>query len=216
MFLEKMSDFFDTRAKTYDSHMFMNLSLDEFYEEIAKCVSCNNPKLRLLDIGCGTGIELSNLFKKYPNMSVTGIDISQQMLNMLKEKYEEKEISLICGSYFDVPFGENYDIILSTYSLHHWNEKEKIIIYEKIHTSLKEGGKFISGDYTCKTKEREQFLQSEFIRLRKKENLLDGEFYHFDIPLTVETDVKLLQDTGFVDIKVVKEWEDASIIISKK
>ena len=211
-----MDDFFNTRAEIYDSHMLVDLDLNDFYEEIAKYVYCDNKKFKLLDIGCGTGIELFYIFKKHSNISVTGIDISSEMLNKLKEKYQKKEISLICGSYFDVSFGEDYDIVLSTYSLHHWNEREKFSIYKKIYNSLNDGGIFINGDYTCKTKEREQFYQSELIRLQREENLVDGEFYHYDIPLTAETEMNLLQKAGFTDVKLVKEWENTSIFVAKK
>jgi predicted acetyltransferase len=57
--LEEMSAFFNFRADTYDNHMLDDLGLDEFYEAIAACF--NAPLKRLLDLGCGTGLELERL-----------------------------------------------------------------------------------------------------------------------------------------------------------
>lgn len=37
----------------------------------------------ILDIGCGTGLELDEIWKRNPEISVTGIDLSQSMLNEL-------------------------------------------------------------------------------------------------------------------------------------
>jgi len=214
--LEKMNEFFNTRADTYDHHMLVDLALDEFYEEISNCVQFENLHLKLLDVGCGTGIELERLFSKYPDMSVVGLDLSSEMLNQLQTKYPDKNIKLICGSYFDVPFGNDFDVVLSTYSLHHWNECEKLKIYQKCFNSLIDNGIFINGDYTCKTSEQEQNYQSELVRLRQEENLTDNEFYHYDIPLTAETETKLLYAAGFVTVELVKAWENTSILIARK
>jgi len=214
--LEKMNEFFNTRADTYDHHMLVDLALDEFYEEISNCVQFENLHLKLLDVGCGTGIELERLFSKYPDMSEVGLDLSSEMLNQLQTKYPDKNIKLICGSYFDVPFGNDFDVVLSTYSLHHWNECEKLKIYQKCFNSLIDNGIFINGDYTCKTSEQEQNYQSELVRLRQEENLTDNEFYHYDIPLTAETETKLLYAAGFVTVELVKAWENTSILIARK
>ena len=37
---------------------------------------------------------------------VAGIELSQGMLSALRKRFSDKDISLIVGSYFDVPFGE--------------------------------------------------------------------------------------------------------------
>jgi hypothetical protein len=37
MILEKMNEFFDKRADTYDGHMLEELQLTKFYEAIADC-----------------------------------------------------------------------------------------------------------------------------------------------------------------------------------
>jgi tRNA (cmo5U34)-methyltransferase len=216
MSLEKMNEFFDKRADSYDHHMLVDLQLTEFYEEIANCfpVGMNNQKL--LDLGCGTGLELEQLFAKISMLSVTGVDLSQEMLNVLKAKYADKELKLICGSYFDVDFGEQcFDYALSTYSLHHFSEEEKIGLYRKIYIFLHDGGNFVEGDYTCKTMKQQRFHITENERLRKENGITDG-FYHYDTPFTAETQIKLLKSVGFTDVQVVKEWESTSIIIARK
>jgi tRNA (cmo5U34)-methyltransferase len=81
---------------------------------------------------------------------------------------------------------------------------------------LIDNGIFINGDYTCKTSEQEQNYQSELVRLRQEENLTDNEFYHYDIPLTAETETKLLYAAGFVTVELVKAWENTSILIARK
>ncbi|HYE84668.1 MAG TPA: methyltransferase domain-containing protein [Clostridia bacterium] len=84
---EQMADFFNCRAETYDFHMIDELDLNVFYEEIAKCIPKERNNIKLLDLGCGTGLELEGIFSIYPYAEVTGIDLSGKMLDVLREKY---------------------------------------------------------------------------------------------------------------------------------
>ncbi|HBL84547.1 MAG: hypothetical protein A2Y17_00910 [Clostridiales bacterium GWF2_38_85] len=216
MKLEKMDEFFDKRADTYDHHMLVDLQLDEFYEEVTKYLDCSSDMFSLLDLGCGTGLELERLFKKYPNIKVTGIDLSQEMLNVLKQKYAGEKLNLICGSYFDINFSKDcFDYALSTYSLHHFDESTKISLYKKIYNALKPHGIYIEGDYTCKTINEQLLYIAENEKLRMEQEITNG-FYHYDTPFTVETQMKLLKSAGFSDVKVVKEWDSTSIIVANK
>ena len=60
--LERMSEFFEKRLNGYDEHMLTNIeSAREFYPFTAECL----PKVngcRVLDLGCGTGLELEYYF----------------------------------------------------------------------------------------------------------------------------------------------------------
>ena len=216
MSLENMNDFFDNRADTYENHMLVDLQLAGFYEEIANCFHTNESNKNLLDLGCGTGLELERLFIKIPNLSVTGVDLSQKMLNKLKVKYSNRKMKLVCSSYFDMDFGECcFDYALSTYSLHHFSEDDKAGLYKKVYMSLRDGGIFVEGDYTCDTMEQQLFYIAENERLRKESGITDG-FYHYDIPFTVETQIKLLKNAGFDYVQLVKKWENTSIIVSRK
>ena len=214
--LEKMQDFFNSRANMYDNHMLVDLNLNEFYDEIANLVEIDDKNLKLLDLGCGTGIELERLFAKYPDIQVTGIDLSSEMLNTLKEKYKGKNIDVICGSYFDVEFGSGFDVVLSTYSLHHFNEEEKLALYKKTYESMKPGGFYVEGDYTVKTDEEQTLYLSELKRFKNEQNLSDDSFYHYDTPMTAENQIKLLKSAGFSDIKIIRQWDSTTIITAKK
>lgn len=74
--LEKMSDFFETRLDGYDEHMLTEIqSADEFYPFTAKMLP-QTDNCRILDLGCGTGLELEEYFLLCPSAIVTGIDLS--------------------------------------------------------------------------------------------------------------------------------------------
>ena len=205
--LEKMSDFFEARLDVYDEHMLTNIeSADEFYPFTAKQLpiveSC-----RILDLGCGTGLELQEYFLVNPTARVTGIDLSEGMLSALKNKFPDKDIDLICASYFDVPFGTAlYDAAVSVESLHHFTKEEKIPLYTKLHTALKDGGYFILTDYFSSSDEEEQTHRQNLTGLKAEQGITDGEFYHYDTPLTVEHETEALTQAGFSSVTVLKNW----------
>ena len=141
--LEKMNEFFDKRLDGYDEHMMTNIeSSDMFYPYTADLLP-KTDGAKILDLGCGTGLELEHYFRLNPSAQITGIDLTESMLNALKNKFPEKNLTLICGSYFDVPFEENtFDAAVSVESLHHFTKEEKIPLYAKLCKALKDGGYF--------------------------------------------------------------------------
>ena len=205
--LEKMNEFFNKRLDGYDEHMMTNIeSSDVFYPFTAECL----PKVdgaKIIDLGCGTGLELEHYFRLNPSAKITGIDLTESMLNALKNKFPEKDLTLICGSYFDVPFNENtFDAAVSVESLHHFTKEEKIPLYTKLCKSLKDGGYFILTDYFALTDEDEKAFRNELLRLKKEQGIDDDKFYHYDTPLTVEHETEALLEAGFSSVEVLNNW----------
>ena len=205
--LEKMNEFFNKRLDGYDEHMMTNIeSSNVFYPFTADCL----PKTvgaKILDLGCGTGLELEHYFRLNPSARVKGIDLTESMLNALKHKFPEKDLTLICGSYFYVSFDENtFDAAVSVESLHHFTKEEKIPLYTKLFKALKDGGYFILTDYFALTDEDEQAFRNELLRLKKEQGIDDNEFYHYDTPLTVEHETEALLEAEFSSVEVLNNW----------
>lgn len=203
--LEKMGDFFDARLAGYEEHMMTCiLGAEEFYPFTAECLPKDG---RILDLGCGTGLELNYYFPSAPDASVIGIDLAPAMLEELGKKFPHRDLTLICGSYFDVPLGEGcFDAAVSVESLHHFTLEEKVPLYRKLHQSLKEGGFFILTDYFSLSEEEEAMHRRELLRLKAEEGLSDDEFYHYDTPLTVEHEICALGRGGFSKTEILNAW----------
>ena len=205
--LEKMSDFFEARLDGYDEHMLTNIeSATEFYPFTARQLPTADG-CWILDLGCGTGLELGEYFLLNPTTKVTGIDLSSGMLAELKRKFADKDITLICGSYFDVPLGEKaFDAAVSVESLHHFTKKEKLGLYTKLYTALKDEGYFILTDYFSLSDEEEEMHRHKLTELKEAEGITDGEFYHYDTPLTVAHETEALLEAGFSSVAVLNSW----------
>lgn len=205
--LEKMDEFFARRLAGYDAHMLESIEgAAEFYPYTARQLPME-ANCRVLDLGCGTGLELEAYFALNPKVSVTGIDLSEAMLSRLKEKLTPYDLSLVHGSYFDVPLGEEcFDAAVSVESLHHFTAERKLGLYRRLFTALKPGGCFILTDYFAESDEHERRYFAELTALKQAEGVTDGAFYHYDTPLTVAHEAEVLRAAGFADATVLKQW----------
>ena len=214
MKLEKMDDFFAARIDGYDAHMKRNIEgASSFYGYTASLLPSATGS-RVLDLGCGTGLELEEYFTLNPGAAVTGIDLSEAMLNVLKAKFPEKNLTLIRASYFDIPLGNRqYDAAVSVESLHHFPAGMKASLYEKLHSALAEKGVFVLTDYFAESEEAEKEYFQNLAALKKEQGLPDGAFYHYDTPLTVEHETDLLRHAGFRDVHILKRWGESTYTV---
>ena len=215
--LEKMADFFENRLDGYDEHMMTNIeAADEFYPFTAKQLPTTE-NCHILDLGCGTGLELEEYYPLNPSAKITGVDLSQGMLSALKKKFADKDITLVCSSYFNVPFGVcTFDSAVSVESLHHFTKEEKVPLYTKLHRALKDGGYFVLTDYFSLSDEEEQMHRQNLIALKAEQGIDDDEFYHYDTPLTVKHETEALMEAGFSSVLVLKNWGATYIIKAVK
>lgn len=202
--LEKMDLFFEARLDGYEEHMLTAIEgAEEFYPFTAALL----PQGHILDLGCGTGLELNFYFALNPTAKVTGIDLSKGMLSQLQQKFPDWALHLICGSYFDVPLGDSvFDGAVSVESLHHFTAEEKLPLYRKLCTALKPGASFVLTDYFASDEEYEQFYRAELVRLKAEQGIADSHFYHYDTPLTVEHETEALLAAGFAKIEILGRW----------
>lgn len=78
-------------------------------------------KIKLSDIGCGTGTHVLNLAKKYNNYNILGADKSEEMLKIAnKKKEEEKLLSELNFDKDDIGFSP--DVVISLFNVINHNE----------------------------------------------------------------------------------------------
>lgn len=205
--LEEMSDFFTARLEGYEEHMQI------WAKAYARLPEYVGPEVkRVLDLGCGTGLEIDQLFAKRPDVQVTGLDLSKSMLAALADKYPDKlvdeHLCLICDDYFQYPFEEDtYDMVISVESLHHFKPEKKLRLFQKIYEALPEGGTFLNVDYIACCQEEEDVLFAECARRREAAGISEEQFVHFDTPLTLEHEMGLLREAGFSQVEALENLD---------
>ena len=214
--LEKMGEFFDARLSDYEEHQMTCIAgAKEFYPYTATLLPFGGKEI--LDLGCGTGLELEHLFAIDPQARVTGIDLAPGMLATLEQKFCNRAVRTVCASYFDADLGRDcYDAAVSVESFHHFTQEEKIFLYQKIHAALKSDGYLILTDYFAASDEEEQSHRQALERLKREQGIEDCALYHYDTPLTVAHEIETLQAGGFFKVELLKSWGATSVLKAVK
>lgn len=119
--------------------------LDEAYLQTAKLIPSGRP-VKLLDLGCCTGLEYEAFIRVNPEIEVTGIQEEEKLQQMLYKKAGRRiaKLRLIYGDYWDVDFGkEHYDMAMSAVEIGKYDRKKRIQFYTRILETLEEEGCYI-------------------------------------------------------------------------
>ncbi len=213
---ERMSDFFAARVTGYEAHMLSDVvGCYGAYVKMAELIPENTETL--LDLGCGTGLELDFIYKRFPNLRVTGIDLTTEMLDVLIKKHAAKRPRVICGDYFTEDFGDTpFDCAISFESLHHFKKAKKLSLYKRIHGSLADGGCYIECDYVVDSDEEEAEIFARSDAMRAEYGIGEDEYMHIDTPCTVENQLALMTEAGFRNVKLCFKDGGTAIIMAEK
>ena len=202
-------------AQSYDEVIKRRIPL---YSEIQALVVSQLPfskkeYIRVLDLGCGTGGTSVALLKEFPLARVTGIDSSPAMLEVASGKVKQTtwRIDFLCQDIKDslTQCEDGFDAILSAFSLHYLNEEEKKEVFGRCLAALKPGGIFIDAEAVLSSSEKvyQSYLEKwkEFQRSNGfSEDEIGAHMLKFvrDVkPLTVERQVCLMSEAGFIDVE---------------
>lgn len=80
---------------------------------------------RILEVGCGTGRNLMELARRFPQAQLTGLDVSADMLHLTEKKLAgagaRERVTLVRQRY-DQPLNESgFDLVLCSYALSMFN-----------------------------------------------------------------------------------------------
>ena len=138
----QVKQMFNKIAGKYDFlNRFLTFGIDNIWRKIAVKKIKNNPK-NVLDIATGTA-DLAIITAKYTNAEIIGLDISDQMLKVGKEKITNKKldsrIKLINGDAENLSFNnETFDAITVGFGVRNFENLEKGL--NEIYRVIKEGG----------------------------------------------------------------------------
>lgn len=144
--------YFDKWAHTYDrsilQHVIFKTSHRMLFKEIAvhnfinKIKGDNRQKLKILDVGCGTGELAHRIISHFRKTEVHGIDISKTMIEKAKAKRKSSNIKFKTGDVENLPYKDkSFDIITCSHSFHHYPDKNKAL--QEMHRVLRPNGRLM-------------------------------------------------------------------------
>jgi glycosyltransferase involved in cell wall biosynthesis/ubiquinone/menaquinone biosynthesis C-methylase UbiE len=137
-----VKEWYDGLAKKWgDNYIYHDKSFSERLKNVHQLVNELNEKSHILDIGCGSGEITASVYERF-RCNVTGIDVSDKMIEHCKDHYSEKNLSFELGDILNLHFPSgHFDLVLSL-SVIEWLEDYEGAIAE-VSRVLKLGGQWI-------------------------------------------------------------------------
>lgn len=126
-------EFFDRLAPNWDADMIRN---DDIINKILDGAGVK-AGVNVLDVACGTGVLIPDYLERNV-ASVTGVDISQEMIKIAKSKFPQENVKFICGDVEMLTFEEQFDCIVVYNAFPHFPEQERLV--KTLAGMLKTGG----------------------------------------------------------------------------
>lgn len=119
---------------------------------------------KVLDIGFGTGILTSKLYEH--GHQIDGLDFSKKMIGLAQEKMPMANLMEwdISNGLPDYVKEKKYDSIISTYTLHHLADEDKVIFVKSLLPLLADNGKIIIGDIAFQTRKKLEICRNTSIQ----------------------------------------------------
>ena len=101
----------------------------------------------VLDIAAGHGLFGITLAARNPRASVVALDWAN-VLTVAEENARAAGVAdrfrTVPGSAFTVDYGRDYDLVLLTNFLHHFDEEACVAVLRKVHAALRPGGRAVT------------------------------------------------------------------------
>jgi tRNA (cmo5U34)-methyltransferase len=211
---ELIKKHFENEAAIFDKLFF---KVVPHYEEMLQALVDALPfrkkdRLKILDLGCGTGNLTQKLISVYSLAHITCIDMAENMLKMAKAKFKgDPRVDFWRGDIRDFDYRKKYDAILGSLVLHHVEGKEKPRFYRKLSKALSKGGIFLnidifhaSSDYLQKRyiDRWKTFMKTSGLPMKKVREMI-ARHHKEDRPVAFEEELSIMRHSGFKHIEVI-------------
>ena len=178
--------------------------------------------LQALDIGVGTGYFTARFLEAFPRASVHALDGAEAMIELARERLgrRQQNVMFSVGDFRDlgsILAGQRFDVVFSSYALHHLARDEKRSMVSDAVSLLRPGGWLLNADLVVAESARlEERIQD--IRLRgivQRAATGDPRFADYDTtrryldemeaaegdrPITLQEDLLVLREAGLEDV----------------
>lgn len=212
--MEHVKEHFQEAAEQFDRRVVKVIpAYPDMIEALVSALPfARNRKIRVVDLGCGTGTITKKLKERFPSAVVTCVDFSGNMLELAQNKLQAyKDVSFIESDCRHFEFSAGYDAVITSLTLHHLRTgSEKKALYKKIFKGLRKNGVFYSADLALGANKYLQrmylekwaeilrtFLTADQIRQNEK------NYKREDHPFTLAEEFAWLKQAGFRDLDVI-------------
>jgi ubiquinone/menaquinone biosynthesis C-methylase UbiE len=150
---------------------------------------------RVLDIGCGTGALVTLIKRLHPNVDVVGLDPDPKALTRARRKAERAGVTIRLDQGFsdELPYPDaSFDLVFSSFMLHHLQAEEKDKTLREVRRVLKPGGSLHLLDFGGPQSRQNGFLARLFHSSHRLKDNSDSRI------------IALMSQAGLANPKVVR------------
>mgnify|MGYP000011447943 CR=1 FL=1 len=217
---------FNLIAKEYDSNRRRFIPcFDDYYEAMTRLILSNiEPPRRVLDLGAGTGLLSYYWYKECPSAEYVLVDIAGEMLEVSGKRFAgmDRIHHRIVDYTKELPEGD-FDAVISALSIHHLEDSQKEALFQGIYHKLPTGGVFVNYDQFCAgTAVLNQWFDSYWEKQLSNSGLTDRDIElwrerrKLDKECSVETEIEMLYQCNFSEVKCVYSYHKFSVIVAIK
>lgn len=183
---------------------------------VAEAAAVTTPHAKeLLDVGCGGGNYTLKLLQRFPNLNVTLVDLSQQMLDCAVSRIRPQTSGTVTAIHSDMrelQLGEQrFDVIVAAATLHHLRtDDEWRSVFQKFHAALKPSGSIWIFDLIESPIPELQAIHwrryGEYLTSVGGEAYRDELFARIireDTPRSIVFQLDLLREAGFREVEIL-------------
>jgi tRNA (cmo5U34)-methyltransferase len=218
-----VKDHFEAEAKQFDDII---VKLIPYYEQMLQALIDSIPfdadaKIRVVDLGCGTGTIAKMISERFPKSQIVCLDIAANMIDVAKYKLADHVATeFIVGDFADVDFTEKFDVVVSSLALHHLEtDADKKKLYTKIFENLNPGGVFYNADVVLASTNQlqEVYMQrwkeymNRKVSMEEIENKWIPVYENEDRPAKLYDQIEWLKEIGFDPVEVIWKYYNFSV-----
>jgi SAM-dependent methyltransferase len=164
---------------------------------------------RVLDLGTGDGRMIAVLRETRPQITAVGLDLSPQLLEAARQRFEHIEDVRIEEHDLMQPFAGDlgqFDLVISALAIHHLPDARKRELFAEVFELLQPGGSFYNLDVVAApTAALHQLSQAAFGFDARHQDPSDQ-------PARLEDQLGWLHEVGFVDVDCFWKWLELSLV----
>jgi tRNA (cmo5U34)-methyltransferase len=174
--------------------------------------------LRVIDLGCGPGLMAAKLLAEFPHAQLTVFDLTAEMVEACRSRLVGSDrVIYQVGDFRTDDFGNGYDLILASLSLHHLTLSERPTFAERAFHSLAPGGSLISAevivDESLEARERQYELWRRYMVAQGEDgNAWFKKHLAKDHPVEISAWVNTLSEAGFASVGCFWRYLNFAII----